>query len=568
MFSISLKQCRGVLAILAAGLIGFAHADGPVSVANLPGGGGNVTLDTDVSEGGGLGQRWGRAGGRTITYHVAAPNTMSALSFGVVQNTQPSLAFDGSVTQATSELMTYQPGLSNPGQGIAVWRGAAFLQLVNQAPFPVNTQFTLRVTTTNGTPIPMAVAFGGPYPLANVLSSQDFKANLLFEMSDVNNPAVFHPVLDYYDGLPTPQGNPPNTNQGPVMTGVSTGFYYTAVPTGMTIEQHDAHLQSLFDSVTPQINNMNGKINFIRQDWDGRWTGIQDQVFDTKTSINNTLMQSIMPTLSQIQQSLGGLGNNSQLATKNDVQSVKDNLMGVLMIMIGIDPCPASMVGQAFCDDFKSLRTLGAASNQILIGLNNASTAIGDVNGKADGILIGLNNANAGIGAANGKLDTAATKLNTLATQTSVDGILIGLNNALQGVATQSSVNAVDGKVSALSAKIDALQDAVDNSSSPSLDMVVAPIDTQGSKTARWIVKISRDGELVPAVINGVSTIRTGKGASVLANVMGNTTIVTLAPGLYEVTVNLVKDVSDGSHFVFQASAGGLFGNAMGVPFK
>jgi hypothetical protein len=49
---------------------------------------------------------------------------------------------------------------------------------------------------------------------------------------------------------------------------------------------------------------------------------------------------------------------------------------------------------------------------------------------------------------------------------------------------------------------------------------------------------------------------------------MGNTTVVTLAPGLYEVTVNLVKDVSDGSHFVFQASAGSLFGNALGVPFK
>jgi len=558
MFSISLKQCRGVLAILAAGLIGFAHADGPVSIANLPGGGGNVTLDTDVSEGGGLGQRWGRAGGRTITYHVAAPNTMSALSFGVVQNTQPSLAFDGSVTQATSELMTYQAGFSNPGQGIAVWRGAAFLQLVNQAPFPVNTQFTLRVTTTNGTPIPMAVAFGGPYPLANVLSSQDFKVNLLFEMSDVNNPGVFHPVLDYYDGLPTPQGNPPNTNQGPVMTGVSTGFYYTAVPTGMTIEQHDAHLQSLFDSVTPQINNMNGKINFIRQDWDGRWNGIQQQVQDAQTSINGTLQQQIAPTLSQIQQQvsqlLGQSGGTGNLATKSDIQ----DLSKTMMILWGLMPCPLTPAECAQVKFIKDLSTQASVDSvkadtaAILIGLNQPAW-LPAVQSQLNGILIGLNQPT--------WLTGVQGTLGTLATHSDVNGILIGLNNALQDKASQASVNA-------LSAKIDALQDAVDNSSSPSLDMVVAPVDTQGSKTARWIVKISRDGELVPAVINGVSTIRTGKGASVLANVMGNTTIVTLAPGLYEVTVSLVKDVSDGSHFVFQASAGGLVGNAMGVPFK
>ena len=53
MFSISsLKSCREAVLALAMCVAGFAQADGPVSVANLPGGGGSVLLDTDVSEGG------------------------------------------------------------------------------------------------------------------------------------------------------------------------------------------------------------------------------------------------------------------------------------------------------------------------------------------------------------------------------------------------------------------------------------------------------------------------------------------------------------------------------------
>jgi len=149
--------------------------------------------------------------------------------------------------------------------------------------------------------------------------------------------------------------------------------------------------------------------------------------------------------------------------------------------------------------------------------------------------------------------------------QAQVSGILIGLNQPTWLPAVQSQLNA-------LSAKVDALQGALDSVGSSQLDMIIGPVDTQGSKQARFIVKISRDGELVPAVITGVSTIRTAKGAGAFANVMGNTTIVTLAPGLYDVTINLVKDVSDGSLYLFEASstAGGgtLFGNAMSAPFK
>ena len=102
--------------------------------------------------------------------------------------------------------------------------------------------------------------------------------------------------------------------------------------------------------------------------------------------------------------------------------------------------------------------------------------------------------------------------------------------------------------------------------------VVVAPIDSQGSQQRRWIVKISRDGALVGASLTRVSTVRSGKGATAYANVTGNSHVVTLAPGVFEVTVDMIKDVTDGSMYVFEASfsAGGatLQGNALAAPFK
>lgn len=549
MFSISsMKRCRDAMAALAMVVVGFAHADGPVSVANLPGGGGNVVVDTDVTEGGGLGQRWGRAGGRTITYHVNSPGTFSALSFGVQQASQPSLAFDGTVTGGSGELMSYNAGLSNPANGVAVWSGTAVLQLVNQQPQALATRFTLTVTTAGGSPVSMAFS-GGTYPFANVLSTGDFKANLLFEMADVGNPNVFHPVLDYYDGLATPVGMPPATNQGPVMTGVSTGFYYTVAVQGMTLEEHDAHVQALFDSITPQINNMNGKINFIRQDWEGRWNGIQDQVFDTKTSINNTLMQSISPTLSQIQQQvsqlLGNSGGNPNVATKQDTDSLRD----MLMIVLGVMPCPPQ-APPGFCNDFKSLFQLGQSTNAINTKLNTLSTQA-----SVDGILIGLNN---GFGGVN-------TKLNTLATQGSVDGILIGLNNALTGVASQSSVNALATQVGALQtslnaaqAKIDDLQDALDAVGSSSLQVTLMQVSSSKSSSSsrRWIMKVTRDGVLVSSSLTRLGAVRlaTSKAAGGVVNVVGSSKVVVLAPGLYDITLTLGKDSPDASAYLFEAT--------------
>jgi hypothetical protein len=424
-------------------------------------------------------------------------------------------------------MMGYSAGLSNLNGGVVVFTGGATLQIVTIGTFSgLPTRFTMRFTrASNNAPIPITFDANGVSPGADVLATGDFKVNLLFEMfnsSAWGGDNGYRPVLDLYDALATPPGSPPGPNVvGPVMTGVTTGFYYTEADTGMSIEEHDLHVTQLFGS----LDATKTRVQFMHDDWVLRWNGIQNQVQGVGNSINN----SVVPTLTQIQQQVGqlvgqGTGN---LATKSDVQNSGQQIQMTIMMIAGIVPCPAPpQQGAAECAAAKKISDL---STQLSVDSVKVDTT---------GILIGMNQTN---------------------------GILIGLNNALQGKASQSSLDA-------LSAKIDDLQDAIDGAGSPSLEMVVAPIDSQGSQQRRWIVKVSRDGALVGASLTRVSTARTGKGATVYANVTGNSHVVTLAPGVLEVSVDVIKDVTDGSLYVFEATfnAGGatLQGSALAGPGK
>jgi len=498
----NIRRGAAALFALALGFAGAAFADGPVAPGALPGG--VAVADSDS----GNGQRWGRAGGRDITFTVNTPAAFGTLSWGVVRATLPNLAFDGNVNTGTPEVMTNVSTPSDYASGRAVFNGLAVLPFANGSSFLVPTRFTLTMRTTSNVPIALGDISGGANPGINALASGPFRANLLFEMQYL--PAFggdnsYRPVLDLYDSLATIPGNLPATNVGPVMTGVQHGFYYTGA--GLTLEEHDQHIEDLLAPI-------GSKITFIRDDWTGRWNGIQGQVQDVNTNINTNIRPTLDQIQSQVQQLLGQGNGTGNLATRDDVNNAvnnaKNSLQGILFVMLGFDACPASQTPPGFCDAFKSMKQLGLATTQI---------------------------------------------------QVSLDGILIGLNRA----ATQASLDA-------LSAKIDDLQDAIDGAGSPSLEMVVAPIDSQGSQQRRWIVKISRDGALVGASLTRVSTVRSGKGATAYANVTGNSHVVTLAPGVFEVTVDMIKDVTDGSMYVFEASfsAGGatLQGSALAAPGK
>lgn len=547
MHSLSNRIRIGLFFMLAFALAGIARADGPVVVTALPGGG-NVVTDSDN----GNGQQWGRSGGRNITYHVSNPSGFATLTFGVVNNTNPSLAFDSAVTPSTGEIMSFTAGQSSLGSGMARWTGSALLQLTGgTATIPTRFTMTL-VRASDNAPLPLAFDSAGASPGASVVASGDFKVNLLFEMQFINTIGgdnSWRPVLDLYDALPTPPGSSPASNTGPVMTGVSTGFYFTGA--GMTLEEHDAH-------ITAELAPIKTQLGFLYTDWPLRWNGIQSDIGTIKSDVENNLT----PTINQIAQNvttlLGSSGGTSNLATRNDIQGLQQ----MFLVLWGLMPCPNDPQAQQMCASAKFIRDLAtqasvdgvrADTQGILIGLNQ-------VHADTQGILIGLNQ--------------ARTKIDTLATQTSVDGILIGLNNAVGGLATQSSVNALDAKVGALQTslgtaqtKLDELQDSLDNAASAALDVRATQVDSPNSKQLRWIVKITRDGTLVNASLIRFATFRTGKAPTVMANVLGNATVVTLTPGLQEVTLDLVKDVTDGGAYFFEAaiSSGGVTiqGNAV-----
>jgi hypothetical protein len=491
--SSSLKRARDLLLGLVLGFFGLAWAVGPVPIAGLPGGGLEVS-DTDN----GNGQAWGRAGGRTIVYRMNNQAQYGSLTFGVASGTNPSLAFDGNAS-GVGEVMTFNSSLSSLNAGFAVFSGNANINVWNGSfyqSYNVQTRFTMSLTrVSNGSPITLVFDGSGVSPGGNVLNQGDIRVNLRFEMQDIWNTGAFQPVLDRYDSLPTPPGPTP-PNDGPVMTGVTTGFYYTLLATGMTIEQHDAHLTAEMNIVKGDLGTLKTQLGFIHTDWPLKWGPLLTDV----GTIKNTVQFGIPSTLSAIDQKVSQLisgGGTSDLAKRQDVKDLEKTLM----ILWGLQPCPMS---PSECAQVKFIQNL-ATSSQV-DGLN--------------GILIGLNTALVG-----------------KSSQSSVDdlkGILIGLNS----------------KVTQLEGAIDDINAALDNTASQSLDVRAVQVDSGDPKKLRWIVKTTRDGVLVNASLSRFATVR---GYSSMANVLGNATVSSLGTGMHDVVLSISKEAPEGVAYLFEA---------------
>ena len=488
------------VAFLAAGSLSLATAgwaNGPVSAAAVPG---TVTVtDSD----GGNGQAWGRGTGRNLTFSVATPAAFSALTWGVVSGTSPSLAFDGAVTPSTSEVMSYASSQSSLGSGMVRWVGAANLALASGANVTVPTRFTLTFTNSGGS----AAAFfdsGGVNPGASLLVSGSVHANELFEMqyiSALGGDNSWRPVLDLYDALPTPAGPGPQNNNGPVMTGVTTGFYYTTAVAGLTLEQHDANM-------TNQLNAIKGDTSFIKTDMVGRLTQIGNDLGDVKNTVNNGLFQSV----SQIQQQVAQLvtasqgGGSSNAATKDDV----NGLQKLLMVFWGVMPCPAEFGPQ--CPGVRKIQDLATEAN------------VNDVKAATGGILIGLNQIQGNFG--------------SLASQSSVGAL-------------STKIDGLQATVASLQSKIVSLQDMIDGGTSFEVTTMLLP---SPSKQLRWLVKTSRDGVAFNPSSVKVSTVSGATVPAGVRDIAGQVHVVTIAPGLHDISVDVVKSLSDGDAYLIEVS--------------
>jgi hypothetical protein len=541
--SSSMKRARDFLLFLALGVFGFAWALGPVPVTGLPGTGQELA-DSDT----GNGQAWGRGAGRTIIYRMNNQAQYSALTFGIVAGTAPTLAFDGGVNVA-GETMSYNSGQSSPANGVAVFTGMAVLQFANGAAFSVPTRFQMTLSRVTGQAIPLVFEGGGVNPGGSVHNVGDVRVTLLFQMQNLSTwggDNSYRPVLELYDSLPTIFGSDPSTNTGPVMTGVTTGFYYVNAVTGMTLEQHDAHLTAEMNVVKADLGTLKTKVGFIHEDWTLRWNGIQGQVGAVEQTLNNTIRPTLDQVRDQVNQLItmhqGGQGPTN-LATKDDVNNAAKGAQEMLMIALGVMPCPADKAPPGFCTNFGSLWKLGNDTTQLRLDTNQ--------------ILIGLSSAT----------DSLAGK----ASQSSVDGlngILIGLSSGLNGLATQGSVTTLSNKVSDLQNAIDEIQATLDNTASQSLDVRAVQVDSGDPKKLRWIVKTTRDGTLVNASLTRFATVR---GYSAMSNVMGNAVVTSLGTGLHDVVLSVSKEAPEGVAYLFEAKIVGpsdIVGSALVVTEK
>ena len=535
MRAVSVRRYVGAaVAVLALGVAGDVFALSPfVQAEALPGGGSRGDSDS------GNGQRWGRAGGRSWAFTINQPSNFSAISWGLAPGSRPTLAFDGAVDAAT-ETMT----LTTLTLGQAVWTGEAQLPLLGGGSMPIPTRFTLTVST-GGSPLSLGPGLGGITTGVNVQGLSSFNANVLFEMQ---YGGVWSPVLDRYDSLTiTVPGLPPNTNEGPVMTGVSTGFFYEG-DVGMSLEDHDAHIAALLGPIASQVA-------FLHSELPGRVLNIDNAT--------NEIKNTLFPLTSQVDQILQkvnmlGTGGGSN-ATTQDIQM----LAGLLGGLWGAMPCPPEF-GPG-CSMARHINEL--ATQQSVDMLGNRFMPL------EQAINMGFNNINNNM-ASKQSLQGVSQILETIAgfrpcpaeappgfcdnfrslTQVASQASVNAVQASLGSLATQSGVAALGAEVAALRGQVEELQLSVDNMGSSALELRAVQVEGPSSKHLRWIVQTSRDGALVNGTLTRFSTIRTGKSPTVLANVMSRATINTLAPGLHEVTLELVKDQTDGTAYYFEAA--------------
>ena len=526
---------RIVVSLLVVLIAIPAFADGPVP--SVPG----VTLLSDGD--GGNGERWGRAGGRSLVYAVTNPGAFSALSWGVVSGTAPSAAFDGTVNP--SEILTYSETDSSPGIGIARWNGSASLTLINPTRIvTLPTRFTLTVTSPSG-PVPLVFVPGGVSPGFNVLTATPFTANLLFEVQNLSTIGgntqgggddQWKAILDFFDQrTDTLTGLPPGEG-GPVMTGVSTGFYFTASEGGggLDLADHDAN-------VTTRLISIKGDTEFTRLEM-GRLPGMSSNIVDIKNAVM-------------------GLGNDPNGATKDDVSGASQQLQQILLILFGLQPCPPE--AGPLCENAKFVKDLSTqvSVDEVRASVQSVLTGLGNIDTQLDAIEAGHTN-----GATKNDLSSAAGQLQEmllvlfgLAPCPPDAGALCTSGKVIKDLSTQASVDGVRDSVgdvlsrlSTIDTQLDGIEAAVNSSATPYLDVETTDAEA-APKQRRWIVKTARDGVLANAQVFRLTAVLTSsKSPSAAQDVTYLARFTPLGTGLQEVTLELVKDVSEGSAYLFE----------------
>ena len=502
-------------------------ADGPVNIVA----GVSITSDTNDAEG----EQWGRPGGRTIVYSVGDVSGFDTLTFGATS--LPTAAFDNAVN-APGETMVFD-GTSNLANGQARWTGSAFLPLAGGQALPsqvVQTRFTMTIKNASNTGVAMTNFNGGPTPGIDVKSvGSSFSVNLIFEAlapAGFAGAGTWVPFLDFYDAAPTvDNGNPPGSG-GPALTGFSRGFFFANQ--GLTLEEHDATMTAQFNALSGAINSVKNDTSFTKAEVTGGLQGLAGTLGEVRDNVVMTIkpnVQQIQGTTGQIQNRVNEIFNivssspqNQNLATKTDVSDAKNSLTDILMILIGLKPCPLSA---AECASLTFMPQVARQAN--LLEVQQAINAL-PTQANVQQVLQALSGL-----ATNGDVDEVKDALNTLATQMSVEQV------------KQSLID--------LAAAVDAINASIATPAKSLEVQVVETSDSASGKKRRWLVRTSVAGAPAAAQLTGLVAITQSKNSpSVATQVLQAASVTQLMPGMMEVVLEASEGKLNDLAFNFSVS--------------
>jgi len=502
-------------------------ADGPVSqIAGV-----TKTNDTDS----GSGEKWGRIGGREITYTVGNTSAFAALSWGSVAGQPPSAAFDNSV-DSPGEVLTLDPASDLAG-GIARWTGTAVVPLVNQPSISVPTQFMITVFTNGNQPVPLSMAAGGATPGLNLKLVDNFTVFMSFH---AYHAGVWQPLLDFYDSMPTPPGNQPGQG-GPVLTSFTSGFYFANAGTGLTLDQHDANITQRLNSLTGQAASIKDDTAFMRIDAINRLASVQNSVGQVQDRVGQ-VQNGVNQLTTMVQNIPGSQQLPTDLARTHDVKDAKDSLQQMLMILFGLAPCPPE--AQGLCDNAQLINDLATQVSvdeirQALSALATQTT---------------VDQANQQLGA----LGMSVVNLEQILIGLSKESSVQEVKAALGGLASHMGVEQVKQRLNELGVEIAAIKNTINQPAAASLAVQVAEVDEDESDTRRWLVSTSLNGTPVTAGLTKLVVVSSRKrGQSAIGDVTSLARVKQLMPGLLEVEVEIHKQkLSDLSFMLNLQSAG------------
>ena len=461
-----MKKTNGILVIAALALAfcfilvkpSMAVLEGPTQIPFY----GVDFVDNDTGDADNK-EQWGREGGRTFEFTVYNASNYDQL---IWEPSHVAIAFDGEV-DSVDETLTYD---SDDG-GTAVWTGQTQVNMLVAGAYSwvsVDTEFRMTVRDIDDNIIPYTVTLDGPsYDLtgitANLSDEVYFSAQLEMRARMPSYDSVT--TLCYDPGGPVNYSTPPIVGEfypalnvfdclhidpsydGLALTEFDYGFWYELSSiVDVDLNEHDAHITALIDSVQTTVDITSTEVTFLFEDWTPRITGLISDHAGIRDHLNI----------------LGGAINNVNTAV-NDVNAIVSNLSfpdidltsltervdrlpttDMLFLMFGLEP---------FIQDPE-------LQGYVPVVLENSPLyqAVIPLNGKADDLLEAVGNMNL-------DLSPVVTAMQTNAA--TIQGEVSELNTkaeAIKNTVEQTSQNVTDvaGQAASIGAAVDSASNTLD----------------------------------------------------------------------------------------------------------